>query len=201
MLLNLVFATFHMLLSTCLHLEEVCNGPNLFSFYQMKPEARSVASWSTAWPASAVQWRWRWPTWCRSSTCPWTTPTTSLRWRSQTSRPTSTSWASSWTLSAPWAWRARVTIASRRRASSSTSPPRPTTTSSSWTPCSPREGCCCHASPCWGFNGPPVGNAAKSFSFFRRLAWDSRLLLDVVTGGPKLYGQDAAAADLNEERQ
>lgn len=124
----------------------------------MKLEARSVASSSTAWLASAAQWQWQWPTWCRSSICPWTTPTISSRWKSPTSHPTSTSWASSWTLSARWAWRARATTAWQHRASSSTLQPRPTTMSSSWTPWSPREVGCHH---------PLLAEkAAKKFLFF-----------------------------------
>lgn len=56
-----------------------------------------------------------------------------------------------------------------------------------------------------GFMGLLLETLQK-VSFFRRLPWDRaldvidtaglrRLLLNVVTGGPKLSGQDAAAVD------
>lgn len=108
-------------------------------FVQTRLEVRSVASWCTALPVSAALSRWPWPTWCRSSTCPWTTPTTSSRWKNQTSRPTLTSWASCWTLSAHWDFRARATTGPRRRRSRCTSARPPITTSSSSTRSSPRE--------------------------------------------------------------
>lgn len=139
--------------------------PFLF-FHQMKLGDRNAASWSIALQALAALSQWRWPIWCRSSTCPWTMLTTLSRWKNPTSHPISTSWVSFWTLSAHWVWRVHVITAWHHQASSSTSPPRPTTTSSSWTPWSPREVCCHHSSSHWGFCGPPIGKAAKCFLFF-----------------------------------
>ncbi len=106
---------------------------------QMRLGLSSVASWSTALPASVAQSPSPWPTWCRGSTSLSTTLTTLSRGRSPTFPQTSTSWASSWTLRGRWGCTVPVTTVPPARSSSS-SPRQPITTSSSWTRWSRHEG-------------------------------------------------------------
>lgn len=107
---------------------------------QMRHAQKSVASWSTVWLESAARWLSRWPTWCRNSTCRSMTPTTLLSGKSQTFPPTSTLWASSWTLSGRWALTAPATTTRpRQHMTSFSSPPQPITMCFNWTHWSPHE--------------------------------------------------------------
>lgn len=108
-----------------------------FVCLQMKPGAKTVASWCIAWLASAARSLWLWLILCRSSICQWMMLTTLSRWRNPTSPPTSTSWASCWTSRGRWDWAAPATTGFLP--SSSTSPPLPTRMSTRWTPCNLRE--------------------------------------------------------------
>lgn len=109
----------------------------LFVCLQMRPGAKTVASWCIAWLASAAPSPWLWLILCRSSICQWMMLMTLSRWRNPTSPPTSTLWASCWTSRGRWDWAALVTTGSLP--SSSTSPPLPTRMSTRWTPCNLRE--------------------------------------------------------------
>lgn len=110
-----------------------------FSFLclQMKPGAKTVVSWCIAWLVLAARSPSLWLISCRSSICQWTMLMTLSRWRNPTSPPTSTSWASCWTLRGRLDSAVPVTIGSLR--SSSISRPPRTRMSTRWTPCSPRE--------------------------------------------------------------
>lgn len=107
---------------------------------QTRRVPKSVASWFTAWLESAARWLLLLPTWCRSSTCHSTTPTTLLSGKSRTFPPTSTSWANSWTLSGRWASTAPATTTRPpQHMTSSSSPPQPITMCFNWTRWSPHE--------------------------------------------------------------
>lgn len=103
-----------------------------YVFLQMRPVQSSVEFWSTVWPASAARSRSPWPIWCRDWIFLSMMRTTLSRGKSPTFPPTSTLWASSWTLRGRWVCTVPVTTARPMR-SSSFSPRQPITTSSSWT--------------------------------------------------------------------
>lgn len=72
---------------------------DIFPFFfclQMKPGAKTVASWCIAGLASAARSLWLWLTLCRSSICRWMMLSDIVKMKKSNISPNSTSWASSW---------------------------------------------------------------------------------------------------------
>lgn len=122
----------------CIVLGKLSADCSFLFLSQMRLGRSSVASWSTALPASVAQSQSPWLTWCRDLTSLSTTLMTLSRGRSPTFPQTSISWVSSWTLRGRWACTVRVITVPPARSSSS-SPHQPITTSSSWTRWSQHE--------------------------------------------------------------